>query len=72
MKKPATAKQKIKFTKVVGDVVAELKKVTWPTRHETIRLSLMVLVVCIIVGLILGVIDYGFTHLFEGIILGGG
>jgi preprotein translocase subunit SecE len=72
MKKPATAKQKSKFTKSVGDVVAELKKVTWPTRHETIRLSLMVLVVCIIVGLILGGIDYGFTNLFEGIILGGG
>ncbi|MCX8125627.1 MAG: preprotein translocase subunit SecE [Dehalococcoidia bacterium] len=46
-------------------VYAELKKVSWPSRQETLRLSLIVIVVCVAVGIILGVFDYGFTELFK-------
>ncbi len=53
------------------DVIGELRKVTWPSRQETIRLSALVLVVCVIVGLILGGIDYGFTQLVAKVFLGG-
>ena len=45
------------------EVVSELKKVVWPTRTETKRLTLMVLAISGGVGVILGVIDLGFTHL---------
>ncbi|TET40500.1 MAG: preprotein translocase subunit SecE [Dehalococcoidia bacterium] len=55
----------------VPDVIGELKKVTWPTRQETIRLSAMVLVVCVILGLILGGVDYVFTQLVAKVFLGG-
>ncbi|MGQ9546053.1 MAG: preprotein translocase subunit SecE [Dehalococcoidia bacterium] len=51
------------------DVVAELRKVQWPTRREALRLSILVLVVCVIVGAILGVLDLAFTRLF--LLLGG-
>lgn len=54
----------------VPDVIGELRKVTWPSRQETIRLSAMVLVVCVIMGLILGGLDYGFTQLAK-VFLGG-
>ncbi len=35
----------------------ELKKVTWPSRQTTIRLTLTVLIISLIVGLYLGIID---------------
>ena len=45
------------------EVISELKKVVWPTRQETRRLTLMVLAIAGSVGVILGVIDLGFTYL---------
>jgi preprotein translocase subunit SecE len=46
------------------EVVAELRKAHWPTRQEAVRLSLLVLAVCVVVGLILGGLDQAFTRLF--------
>lgn len=40
-----------------SDVVDELKKVSWPTRVETIRLTVVVLGVSLIIGLYVGIID---------------
>lgn len=39
------------------DVIDELKKVTWPTRAETIRLTTIVIIVSLIIGLYVGIID---------------
>ena len=55
----------------IRDIIDELRKVTWPTRRETIRLTIMVIVVCAIVGIFLGAIDYGFAELVSKIFLGG-
>ena len=38
----------------IREVVAELKKVTWPTRHETLKLTVVVIVISVIVGLFIG------------------
>ncbi len=46
------------------EVIAELRKAHWPTRQEALRLSLLVLVVCAVVGAILGALDWAFTQLF--------
>jgi preprotein translocase subunit SecE len=51
------------------EVVAELRKAHWPSRQEALRLSILVLAVCVVVGLILGALDLGFTRLF--LLLGG-
>jgi len=53
------------------EAVEELKKAHWPTRQETSRLSILVLIVCVVVGAILGTIDYGFTKLIGVLLLGG-
>jgi preprotein translocase subunit SecE len=53
-----------------GEVIGELRRVTWPTREETMRLTLMVIAVSVAVGLFLGAIDIGFARLFK-VILGG-
>jgi preprotein translocase subunit SecE len=39
----------------------ELKKVVWPTRQETIRLTFVVIVVSLLVGLFLGGLDFIFV-----------
>ncbi len=53
-----------------GEIIAELKKVVWLTRREVAYLTVLVLIVSITVGLVLGVIDYGFTKLVD-VFLGG-
>jgi len=39
------------------DVLDELKKVSWPSRGETIRLTLIVIGVSLIIGFYIGIID---------------
>lgn len=48
------------FLKEVRD---ELKKVVWPTRSEVIRLTTVVILVSLIVGIYLGAIDYILTKI---------
>ena len=50
------------FTK---DIVEELKKVTWPSRAETIRLTTVVLGMSLIIGLYIGIIDILLTKGLE-------
>ncbi len=60
-----------RFQTVKG-VFAELKKVSWPSRQEAIRLSLIVIAVCVAVGIVLGLFDYGFAELFTKVLIGAG
>jgi preprotein translocase subunit SecE len=46
----------------------ELKKVTWPTKNETIRLTLVVITISLIVGLFLGGLDFIFVKMIGLII----
>ncbi len=55
--------------RMFGEVVSELRRVTWPSRQETMRLTLMVIAVSGAVGVFLGLIDIGFARFF-GVILG--
>ncbi|MEK9178574.1 MAG: preprotein translocase subunit SecE, partial [Patescibacteria group bacterium] len=43
----------------------ELKKVRWPTRADIIRLTSVVIIVSLIVGVFLGTLDYLLTKLTE-------
>ena len=52
----------ITFTKQAVD---ELKKVTWPTRDEVIRLTVAVIAISVVVGLFLGGIDFVLTKTLE-------
>lgn len=49
----------------VTDTVSELKKVTWPTRAATVRLTLVVIVLSLIIGTYLGIIDVLMAKLLE-------
>lgn len=47
---------------------SELRKVIWPSREETINLTIIVLIVTIGMSLFLGVSDFLFAQLFELIV----
>lgn len=52
-------------TNFLMEVREELGKVVWPTRNEVIRLTAVVIIVSLIVGLFLGGIDFLLTKLLE-------
>lgn len=43
---------------VVRDVMDELKRVTWPTRADTIRMTIIVIVISLIIAAYIGIIDF--------------
>jgi preprotein translocase subunit SecE len=45
------------------EVRAEMKKVVWPSREETIRLTIVVIAVSAIISLILAAADFAFLSL---------
>ena len=52
------------------ETIGELRKVSWPSRQEAIRLTQIVLIVIFVMALILGGLDWIYAKLF-GVILGG-
>jgi preprotein translocase subunit SecE len=48
---------------------AELAKVTWPTRRQTARLTLLVIVFSLVFAAILGALDYVFSELLQQVII---
>jgi preprotein translocase subunit SecE len=49
----------------IADIVAELKKVTWPSWEESRHLTIVVSIVATVVGVSLGLIDLGFGWVIE-------
>lgn len=43
----------------------ELKKVNWPTRKETVRLTVIVIIFSLFVALFLGVLDIVFAYVLR-------
>ncbi|HJX32513.1 MAG TPA: preprotein translocase subunit SecE [Thermodesulfobacteriota bacterium] len=58
-----------KIIQFFHEVKAELKKVSWPTRKETIASTSVVLVIVFIIAVFLFIVDQGLSFLIR-IILG--
>ena len=52
----------------ISEAYRELQRVTWPTREETMRLTLMVIAVAAAVGAFLSVVDIIFARLMDVIL----
>ena len=52
------------------DVIREMKYVNWPTRHETNRLTGVVIAVSLIATLVLFVLSTAFSLLYNAILKG--
>ena len=61
--------QKIK--KYLKETVAELRKMTWPTKDELIGSTIITVVVSLIVSLFIGVVDRVLTLIIKTIFGGG-
>ena len=57
----ATKKERTKPTQFMREVVAELKKVNWPSRPEVVAYSTVVLVASVVVAAIIFAMDFVFT-----------
>ena len=80
-KRPVVYKRPVKTTKGPGgrlkskyldkavqflrEVKVELKKVTWPTRKQTIGSTIVVIILVMIISLFLGVVDIGLSGLLR-------
>ena len=58
-----------KITTFVQESRVELKKVTWPTREQTIQYTMAVVAVSIGIAAFLGALDYLFQVVINKIIL---
>jgi preprotein translocase subunit SecE len=58
-----------KILQFFREVRVEIKKVTWPTRKETIASTIVVLITTFILGAFLGIVDFllstGVEHLLK-------
>ena len=65
------AEKKPSRFRIFGDIFGELKKVTWLTRRETVYLTGLVLAVALFMGVVLGLLDWGFSQIVDKLFIGG-
>ena len=59
-------KEKVEAAKqFLREVKTELKKVTWPSRKDTLSGTLVVLVAVFIIAIFLGIVDSGLSNLIK-------
>jgi preprotein translocase subunit SecE len=51
----------------IRETMAEIRKVIWPDRETTRNLTLVVIAVSVVLGILLGGIDYVLFQLFEAL-----
>jgi preprotein translocase subunit SecE len=54
-----------KIRQFLEEARAELKKVTWPTRKQTLASTSVVLIVVIVVSMYLGLVDFGLAKIIK-------
>ena len=62
------AKKEYRIVRYFKEVRAELRRVVWPSRQTTVRLTSIVFGVTVAMSLALGLIDWIFTQVFALII----
>ena len=55
----------MKIGEFLKDVRVELKKVSWPSRQETIKLTGVVILISVILAAFLGLLDFVFVTLLN-------
>jgi preprotein translocase subunit SecE len=52
-------------TNYVRGSLEELTKVTWPTKNQAVRSTIIVLVFCLIIAIFLGAVDFLFNEIYN-------
>ncbi len=66
--KDTKEQQENAIVRTVRETRSELRKVVWPTREETIRLTIVVLTISAIIGIILFGADSLFLFLYTSLV----
>jgi preprotein translocase subunit SecE len=53
----------VKTRQFLQEVIMELKRVTWPSRKETIASTAVVIILVLIISFFLGMVDFGLSSL---------
>lgn len=56
------------ITNYINEVRGEMAKVVWPTRGQTVRMTLLVLAVSVVMGIFIGGMDYLFSNVLSAIL----
>ena len=65
---PVNPREDNVISKYFKETRAELRKVTWPTREESINLTTIIVVVTVAVAIFLGLLDFIFQQVVAGIL----
>jgi preprotein translocase subunit SecE len=68
-KRAATKKRSNPVSRYLRETVAELRKVSWPTRQQATQLTIIVLIVVSVMSMLLGTLDFVFAR-FIGFLIG--
>jgi len=60
----------VKAKGFLGDVKAEVKKVTWPSKNEALGGTAVVVIVVFLVAVFLGIVDTILSKIVESLIAG--
>jgi preprotein translocase subunit SecE len=63
-----TKKQPNVIVRTLRETIAELRKVTWPTRPEATQLTIVVLVVLVVMSAFLGTMDFLFSRVIAWVV----
>ena len=70
--KKAVSEKKEKQTnsalRYLRETRGEMRKVTWPTREDSQRLTLIVIAVTIAMAIFLGLLDFGFSRAVQALV----
>jgi len=58
-----------KITQFLREAYSEMKKVSWPSREQTIQYTTLVIAISISVAIFLGILDYMFGSFIKDVIL---
>lgn len=58
-------KKKLASPKFSQEVIEELKRVSWPTKKQTMQLTIIVIAISLTIGLYIGIIDVLLAKILE-------
>ena len=59
-----------RWRRLIRETRSELRKVIWPTREQTVKLTTIVIAVSVVVGLFLGGVDLLFERIMQLLLSG--
>lgn len=54
-----------KWSEFYKEVKEELKKVVWPTKESTVGTTGVVIVICVVIAVFMGIVDFGLAKITQ-------